>query len=737
MSARFTLSHLSLALLAATATSLQAAPDAAAPAEQAVLLQETQVLGTAEEELKQAPGVSIITAEDIRKLPPTNDLAEIIRREPGVNLTGNSTSGNRGNNRQIDLRGMGPENTLILIDGQPSTSRNAVRYGWNGDRDSRGETNWVPAEQVERIEILRGPAAARYGSGAMGGVVNIITKRPTDKLSGSITAYTSLPEDDAEGMSKRTNFSLSGPLGEAFSFRLYGGASTTDADDADINAAHQASEDALVSGREGVRNKDINALLSWQLNPEQSLDLEAGYSRQGNIYAGDTMNNNGGGNPEFINSLYGHETNVMQRSNYALTHKGDFDWGSSKASLSYDYTRNWRLNEGLAGGPEGAPSEGAGAFMSRLRNTRANAEVNLPLSAGLEQVLTLGSEYLYESLNDPGSLREQSFDPNSGDIPGFSRDQTKTTAHSYALFAEDNIQLGDRTIVTPGLRFDDHEEYGGNWSPSLNASHELTDELTLKGGIARAYKTPNLYQSNPGYLLYSRGNGCNASESNSGGCYLVGNPDLEPETSINKEIGLAFDKGSWRTSATYFRNDYRNKIVGSNQYITRLSNGRRVLQWENTDEAVVEGVEGNLFVALSPQLEWNTNFTYMLESEDKQTGEPLSVIPEYTLNSSLDWQVTQQLSLQLTGTYYGKQEAPSLNRRTGQAIDADAQQDLDPYGLVGVSAGYEFNSNYSLRVGISNLLDKQIYREGNANDAGANTYNEPGRAYFASVTASF
>ena len=53
------------------------------------------------------------------------------------------------------------------------------------------------------------------------------------------------------------------------------------------------------------------------------------------------------------------------------------------------------------------------------------------------------------------------------------------------------------------------------------------------------------------------------------------------------------------------------------------------------------------------------------------------------------------------------------------------------------SAGYEFNSNYSLRVGISNLLDKQIYREGNANDAGANTYNEPGRAYFASVTASF
>ncbi len=95
----------------------------------------------------------------------------------GVNLTGNSASGTRGNNRQIDIRGMGPENTLILIDGVPVTSRNSVRYSWRGERDTRGDTNWVPPEQVERIEVIRGPAAARYGSGQPG-VVNIITKRP-------------------------------------------------------------------------------------------------------------------------------------------------------------------------------------------------------------------------------------------------------------------------------------------------------------------------------------------------------------------------------------------------------------------------------------------------------------------------------------------------------------------------------------------------------------------------------
>ncbi|MBI6183701.1 TonB-dependent receptor plug domain-containing protein, partial [Serratia proteamaculans] len=174
--------------------------------------EEMVVLAPAEEQLKQQPGVSIITAEDIAKDPPVNDLSDIIRKMPGVNLTGNSASGSRGNNRQIDIRGMGPENTLILIDGVPTTSRNSVRYSWRGERDTRGDTNWVPAEMVERIEVLRGPAAARYGSGAAGGVINIITKRPTKDWQGSLSLFTNQPENDKEGATKRTNFSLSGPL---------------------------------------------------------------------------------------------------------------------------------------------------------------------------------------------------------------------------------------------------------------------------------------------------------------------------------------------------------------------------------------------------------------------------------------------------------------------------------------------------------------------------------------------
>ncbi|MDR8253107.1 TonB-dependent receptor, partial [Acinetobacter baumannii] len=84
---------------------------------------------------------------------------------------------------------------------------------------------------------------------------------------------------------------------------------------------------------------------------------------------------------------------------------------------------------------------------------------------------------------------------------------------------------------------DHHSIVGNNWSPSLNLSQELTDDWTLKLGIARAYKAPNLYQLNPNYILYSNGQGCYASSS---ACYLMGNSDLKAETSVNKEIGLEY-----------------------------------------------------------------------------------------------------------------------------------------------------------------------------------------------------
>jgi len=695
------------------------------------LADDETMLVTAEQILKQQPGVSTITAQDIEKSPPVNDLSDIIRKMPGVNLTGNGASGSRGNNRQIDIRGMGPENTLILIDGVPVSSRNSVRYSWRGERDSRGDTNWVPPEMVERIEVIRGPAAARYGSGAAGGVVNIITKRPTNDWHGSLSLFTNQPEDDKEGATKRANFSLSGPLaGDALTMRLYGNINKTDADAWDINTAQNGS---YAAGREGVRNKDINGVLSWKINPEQILDFSYGYSRQGNIYAGDTQNSNGNNSANgLVESLVGSETNRLYRQSYGLAHNGIWDWGLSKLTFNYEKTNNTRLKEGSAGSVEGMINSDEYAT-SRLQSYRGNAEINFPLDWLRDQTVTLGAEWNHDKLNDPASMQASNQSGVTiGDISGNAADRSSSNSATLSsLYFEDNIAATETTEVIPGIRFDYHNSFGANWSPSLNLSQKLGDDFTLKAGIARAFKAPNLYQSTEGYLLSSRGNGCPKTLSNS--CYLMGNDDLDPEVSINKELGLEYTHEGYAAGITWFRNDYKNKIVSGRDLIGTASNGNDILRWENGGKAVVEGLEGNLTIpVIADTLEWRSNATYMLKSEDKETGNPLSVIPKYTINSQLEWQITRDLSGNINWTMYGRQKPREFSETRLEARGMSTRE-IGAYSVLGLNVNYALTKNLRANAGVNNLLDKRLYRE----DDGASTYNEPGRAYYAGLTYDF
>ncbi|NYA42513.1 TonB-dependent siderophore receptor [Serratia fonticola] len=709
---------------------------------------EDVIVVTAAKQNLQAPGVSTITAEEIQRRPPARDINELIRTMPGVNLTGNSTSGQRGNNRQLDIRGMGPENTLILIDGKPASSRNSVRQGWRGERDTRGDTAWVPPDMIERIEVLRGPAAARYGNGAAGGVVNIITKKTTQDLHGSLNGYFNVPQHKDEGATKRTDFSLSGPLSDQLSFRLFGGYSKTQADAWDINQGHQSERtgtyaNTLPAGREGVIDKNIDALLSWEFAHLQTLDFQYAYGRQGNLYAGDTQNTN---TNALVQSNYGKETNRMYRETYAVNYRGAWDSGvSTNNYVQFERTRNTRLAEGLAGGTEGIFANDS-YNTTRLDNFLAHSEVSIPFDMWVPQTATLGTEWNQQKMKDPSSTTQSLTE--GGLIPGI--DATNRSPYSsakiFSLFAENNAELTDTTMLTPGLRFDHHSEAGDNWSPSLNLSQELGDLFTLKMGIARAYKAPTLFQSNGNYVLYSRGQGCAAS---GGACYLIGNDDLKAENSINKEIGLEFHHEDWLAGITYFRNDYRNKIEAGYAPTGTAANGKTdIYRWENVPKAVIQGLEGTLNVPVSETVAWNNNATYMIENENKTTGDYLSIIPEFTINSTLSWQATQDLSLQGTMTWYGRQKPKKYNYK-GEPVTGTEKREVSPYTVFGLSSTYAVTKNVSITGGIDNLFDKRQFRAGNAQTtgnavtnsymygAGAATYNEPGRTYFMSLNTQF
>ena len=734
MGKNLTRSTLALAVVGAM-SSFAMANDVVETTKEKEATQLQTIVLTAEEQVKQSLGASIITDKDLEKLPVVNDISEYVRRMPGVNLTGNSATGQRGNNRQIDIRGMGPENTLILVDGKPVNSRNSVRYGWRGERDTRGDSNWVPADAIESIEVLRGPAAARYGSGAMGGVVNIKTKKVTNEVHGSVEVFTNQPENSKEGSSHRESFNLSGPIiKDVLSYRLYGNYNKTDADAADINPLTESGSRA--AGREGVENKDISGRLAWQINDQQSLTLDTSFGRQGNEYTGDIQNSNADAtNPDssfsniaYVNGLLGKETNTMYRDSYALTHEGKWAWGDTKLLAQFDKTKNKRIPESLAGGPEGSPNS-FDKKTSVLDTTRFNAETNIPLDIFLPQALTVGAEWVEDKFSDASSTVQA----DASGLVQLPSDRTHMKSRIASAYIEDNFKVTDATDLVLGVRFDDHSKSGSNWSPSLNITQKLGDYFTLKGGIARAYKAPNMYQNAEGYLLFTRGNGCpDTTATASGSCYLVGNADLKPETSINKEVGIQFEKDIVNASLTWFRNDYKNKITSGDEVVGTTTVGSttyHLLEWTNIPKALIQGLEGSVSLDFG-NINWTNNFTYMMDSVNKTTGNPLSVVPNYTINSIFNYDITDQMDVNFVYTQYGRQKPRQFAETRNTTMNTKS---VPSYGIAGINVGYKFTDQFSGRLGVSNLFDEQLVRNNDLNQ----TYNEPGRAYYASLKYAF
>ena len=653
------------------------AETASAASEPAASAELETIYITAEAQAKQQLGSSLITKQDLQRTPVSNDIADIVSKMPGVTLSTNSPGGARGNKRQIDIRAMGPENTLILIDGKPVRSRNAERYGRGGVRNTRGDSNWVPPEMIEKIEVLRGPAAARYGSGAMGGVVNIRTKSITREFHGSVGTYLEQPQGGTQqGATRRANFIVSGPIvQDTLGFRLYGSLNKTSPDDFDINGSTNTGS-TINAGREGVRNRDIAGRLQWDISPTQRLTFDAAYSRQGNIYNGDTQNSTvlvpAVRNVAF--PLIGTETARLYRQSYTLTHRGNWEWGDLESYISFDKTVNSRLPEGLLGSTEGAYNSTTGFSDSILKNYRFGSRADLPLG---RHTLTVGAEGGRSVLDDSASMKQTM--QTYGNIPWLASTgrSGKGSQNDFAIYVEDNISLN------------------------------------------------------------------------------------KPETSINKEIGFEFNKDGYLASLAYFHNDYRNRIVDNGEFVTtidappggynrdvRRSNNRaginiwrnytatNVYRWGNRGKAVLSGFEGNVTLPLiADKLNFSTNFTYFHRNEEKFYGNPVSIVPKYTINSTLNWQITPEWDLNATYTRYGRQKTGSRPTRFLDVYYEDGgsklqEYELGSYGVFGFNVGYNWKDTVSLHAGVNNLFDKTILRT-------ANTYNERRRSFFFNARYSF
>ncbi|HMQ92286.1 MAG TPA: TonB-dependent receptor [Amaricoccus sp.] len=659
-----------LGLLLAGAAAV--APGTAARAqEESFVLDQLVVTATGGvSDLRDAPAsVSVVTAEDIAQTPATN-VAEVLSRVEGITI-------NRvGNQEQVQMRGLPERYTLFLIDGK------RVDSAPNLFRGNAFDSGWVPLDAIERIEVVRGPMSSLYGSDAIGGVINIITKPVSNEWHGSLTADYTLQQDRDAGDTWSTGFFLTGPIVEdRLGFKLYGNVTHRDASSDDYNPA--PGEDWAVDPWPGFAEQDdrfIHGTLSWAPNVQNTVDLDLGYERR---VEGDFP---------------------MKRFDYGLTHYGDYDFGTTELRLYGDQIDNEYGHGNVAGVDQ----------PNTAYNRGAEGRVVLPIEGSLPQTLTLGAEYRYQQIDDDYVL--------TGD--------GTSSMWQAAVYFEDEVAFGNDFLLTLGTRVDNNEKFGDHWSPRVYGVYNVTESLTIKGGWAQAFKAPTLLESSPNWDQISCG----------GGCFLRGSEDLDPETGNNYEIGAVFEQGPLALTGTIFRNDLDDMIqfpparTGDpavaptfDNFVGFTSDGIPIFGYENIESARTQGLEAAARYDVTDSVTLRANYTY-LDATNTSGGldVPLAYNPEHSGHLAVEWQATTALFTSVTVNYVGDQYTyVPQDGNMANAVDADA------YTTADLMASYDFGENLTLQGGILNLFDETIEREV------ADDFNVEGRRFYVSLTGRF
>ncbi|SDM56687.1 outer membrane receptor for ferrienterochelin and colicins [Franzmannia pantelleriensis] len=649
-----------------------------------------------EQALADAPAsISVVTREELERKRFSN-VAEAIADVPGVDVR--SGTGKTGG-LNIGIRGMPSAYTLILVDGRRQNAAGDVTPNGFGETST---SFMPPLSSIERIEVIRGPMSTLYGSDAMGGVINIITRQVSDSWTGNLSVDSTFQQDRSAGNSQTLNLYTSGPLIEdTLGLQLRGRLFDRDSSERLIEDGSgrdpRPSEGRITSlgGRLTLTPDDTNAL--W-------LDLER--SRQ--VYSNDDNRlgtrdgTDRSGNPDpGTASGYGDELR-FQRDQVAIGHRGRFTAGTLESSLTRSTTET--LGRTIPGDEIGQPYEGFPAIVvgddRTLETTSTILDSKFVMPLG-EHMVTLGGQWHEAELTD--GLATEDFDQTS-----------------WALFVEDEWWLRNDLALTLGGRYEHHDAFGGNVSPRGYLVWNTTDHWTLKGGISRGYRTPSLNDLHPGI------NGVTGQ----GDTLTIGSPDLQPEKSTNYEVGALYDSlDGFSVNATLFYNQFDDKIASTEP--TFISGRPGVPDGEysqqiNVDEARTQGLELSTRYQFAPAWSLSGGYTYTdteITSGESQ-GLVLSNTPKHKLTTSLTWDVNERLTTTLEGEYYASRERfPGGLPDSGQnlALYEQVGNKLDGYALFNLRASYQAADNVRLTGTVYNLLDKDFGK--------ADAYDHEGETY--------
>lgn len=514
-------------------------------------------------------------------------LEAAVAGEPGVAFTRGGGIGRKS----ISLRGMESKHVLTLTDGRRIPASDDVF----GHADY--QYGWVPMSAVERIEIIRGPMSTLYGSDALGGVINTVTRKPGEEwetnllLRGSTLANSEASVDSVNG--GLTSIYTSGLVTDRLGLRFTGETSRQD--------RTQNPADNRQSELEGSKANRGSVAAFLELTPEQSLELE--FSRSSEEREFDAKTQRG---PVYYENRYD-----LDRTGFGLTWNGEFtDWVSQvRAYRSKVEVSNERTAGITATDPQALTDEIIDAHTSRALGNHW---------------LTVGGEVRRETLENT-------------ELKGGERD-----ADHAAVFLQDEVALTEQLLLTAGLRYDHQNDYGSEASPRAYLVWEATPQLIVKGGYGRGFRAPTLKQSSPSY------------ESTPVPFFkFIGNGDVKPEKIDSYELSIDWQGETVGLNATVFHSEASDLIINKPIVIARPPK-TSVFQFANVDEARLTGLETGFSWRLHPAVTWQNNFGW-LKTEDLGTGDELEYRPRRTFNSFLDWQATAGLSARLNAEYTGSQ----------------------------------------------------------------------------------
>lgn len=530
-----------------------------------------------------ASSVTVLTREKLEQSKKAT-VIEALQEVLGVSIIQNGPPGAAAS---VFIRGANSEHTLILMDGvelndpiSPSRSFDLAH---------------LTLDNVERIEILRGPQSTLYGSDALGGVVNIITKKgqgkPKFSLSSVAGSYgTIITSAGINGSTERMQYSL----GTSY-FRSDGFSAAS--------ANYEGNEE-----KDGYRNLTIWGRLGFRLSDNLDVDL---ILRTLNTQI--DIDNAGGAQGDDPNNVQDYNALFIKAEirNLMLNNRWELKLGLSL--VDYD-----RQHENPTDEAHLLDSDN-GFFKSKL--FKIDWQNNFFLHE--TNTFTLGIDY----------QREQGeSEYNSDGIWGpFSSIFPSRRAHVTGFYLQDQIRLANQFFATVGLRLDDHSQFGSALTYRFAPAFFIEATQTkFRATYGTAFKSPSLYQLYaPGTLLGP-----------------IGNAELNPEKSIGWDIGVEQQLlgGKVLLAVTYFYNDYKDLI-----------NFDFLQGYMNIGKAESKGTE--ILIQARPFDDMSFNATYTrTEAKDKDTDTDLLRRPKQKFSASLNYNFQKKGNVHLTFIRIGEQD---------------------------------------------------------------------------------